>query len=298
MKQFLILFFSIVTLGISAQELNCVVQVLTPSIQGDKHIYETLQKSIFEFMNNTRWTKDVYKNDERIECSITINVTERNSDDFKATIQVQSRRPIYKASYGSVLFNYIDQEFQFRYIEYQPLEFSETTYLSNLTSILAFYANMIIAYDYDSFSLNGGTPYYQKASSIVNNAQNDPGAKGWKSFESQRNRYWMVTNMLDPVYGPIRECNYKYHRLGLDVMSQNKDQGKTIILESMSTLLKKAYQDRPASFSLTLFFNAKGDEIVNIFSGANPEEKTKMVTLLGEIDPANSNKYQKIMTTN
>lgn len=297
MRRFFIFFLFVFSGLVSAQELNCVVQVLTSQIQGDKRIYETMQKAIFEFVNNTRWTRDVYKNDERIECSILINVTERSSDDFKATIQIQSRRPVYKASYNSVLFNYIDQEFQFRYVEYQPLEFNETTHISNLTSVLAFYANIIIGLDYDSFSLNGGTPYFQKANAIVNNAQNDQTAKGWKSFESQRNRYWMVNNWLDPVYAPIREFNYKYHRLGLDAMAQSKDQGKAVIVENMS-LLQKAYQARPASFTLQLFFNAKGDELVNIFSGAFPDEKTKVVNILNQVDPANSNKYQKILTAN
>ncbi|MBL7893029.1 MAG: DUF4835 family protein [Bacteroidia bacterium] len=297
MRRFFIFFLFVFSGLVSAQELNCVVQVLTSQIQGDKRIYETMQKAIFEFVNNTRWTRDVYKNDERIECSILINVTERSSDDFKATIQIQSRRPVYKASYNSVLFNYIDQEFQFRYVEYQPLEFNETTHISNLTSVLAFYANIIIGLDYDSFSLNGGTPYFQKANAIVNNAQNDQAAKGWKSFESQRNRYWMVNNWLDPVYAPIREFNYKYHRLGLDAMAQSKDQGKAVIVENM-TLLQKAYQARPASFTLQLFFNAKGDELVNIFSGAFPDEKTKVVNILNQVDPANSNKYQKILTAN
>lgn len=297
MRRFFIFLLIAFSGFVSAQELNCVVQVLTSQIQGDKRIYETMQKAIFEFVNNTRWTRDVYKNDERIECSILINVTERSSDDFKATIQIQSRRPVYKASYNSVLFNYIDQEFQFRYVEYQPLEFNETTHISNLTSVLAFYANVIIGLDYDSFSLNGGTPYFQKANAIVNNAQNDQAAKGWKSFESQRNRYWMVNNWLDPVYAPIREFNYKYHRLGLDAMAQSKDQGKAVIVENM-TLLQKAYQARPASFTLQLFFNAKGDELVNIFSGAFPDEKTKVVNILNQVDPANSNKYQKILTAN
>ena len=297
MKHLFLTLFIFLSCCCFAQELNCSVQVLTPAIQGDKHIFETLQKSIYEFMNNTRWTKDNFKNDERIECSILMNVSDRVNDDFKATIQIQSRRPVYKSSYNAVLINYIDQEFQFRYIESQALEFSETTYLSNLTSVLAYYAYIVIALDYDTFSMNGGTPYYQKANAIVNNAQNDQSVKGWQSFESQRNRYWMVYNMLDPVYAPIREYMYKYHRLGLDVMSQNKDQGKGVIAENM-TLLQKAYRDRPASFSLQMFFSAKGDELVNIFSGGTPEEKTKVVNILNEIDPANSNKYQKILTSN
>lgn len=298
MKRFLIFFFSSIILNLSAQELNCTVQVLTPSLQGDKSIFDILEKSIFEFMNNRRWTTDNYKNDERIECSIIINITERNNDAFNATIQVQSRRPVYNTSYNSILFNYLDQEFQFSYVQSQPLYFSETSYQSNLTSVLAFYANMILAYDADTFSLLGGTPYYQKANNILNNAQADGSTHGWKSFESQRNRYWMVSNMIDPVYAPIRECNYKYHRLGLDEMSQDKEKGRKVILENMTTLLKRAYQDRPTSFSLQLYFNAKRDEIINIFSGAASDEKIKILELLNEVDPSNSNKYQKIMTSN
>ena len=281
----------------SAQELNCTVQILTQQIQGDKKIYETLQKSIYEFMNNTKWTKDVFKSEERIECSMTINITSRSDNAFTATIQLQSRRPVYKSSYPSVLFNYQDDNFQFAYTEYQPLEFNENSNISNLTSVLAFYGYMFIGMDYDAFSLNGGTPYYQKASAIVNNAQSDNSVKGWKSSEGFRNRFWFVTNMLEPIYAPIRECNYKYHHLGLDIMYQNRDQGRAVIAESLE-LLRKVHKDKPASFNIQLFFNAKADELINIFSGSAGEEKTRVVNLLNEVDPANSNKYQKIMSAN
>ncbi len=290
----LFVFFCGFALG---QELNCAVQVNSSQLSGDKRIYETLQKAIVEFMNNRNWTNDTYKNEERIVCSILITVSDHTNDAFKATIQVQSSRPTYKSSYNSPLINYNDQDFQFSYVEFQPLDFSEGAYLSNLTSVLAFYANMFVALDYDSYSLYGGTAYYQKAATIGNNAQNDQSVKGWNSFDSQRNRYWMVNNMLDPVYAPIREYLYKFHRLGLDVMSVNKDQGKTVIVENLS-LLQKTSHDRPSSFSLTLFFNAKADELVNIFGGATTDEKNKVIPILNEIDPANSNKYQKIMTQN
>lgn len=281
-----------------AQELNCSVQVLSQQVQGtDKRVFETLRTSIFEFMNNTKWTKDAFQNDERIECSILINVSERiSTDEFRTTIQVQSRRPVFKTSYNTVLCNYNDNEFQFRYLEYQPLEFSENTSSSNLTSVLAYYAYMIIGMDYDSFSLNGGTRYFQKAQTIVNNAQNLP-EKGWKAYEGNKNRYWLVENMLDPVFAPLRECVYQYHLTGLDVMAENKETGREAITRSIE-LLQKVHSSKPASFNMQVFFNAKADELVNIFSQAFPEEKSKVVNILNEIDPANTTKYQKILSAN
>lgn len=281
-----------------AQELNCKVQVLSQQIQGtDKRVYETLQTALYEFMNNRKWTNDNFKNEERIDCSILINVTERpNTDEFKATIQVQSRRPIYKTSYNSTLLNFNDQDFQFKYLENQPMDFQDNMFTSNLTSVMAFYAYLIIGMDYDSYALNGGTPYLQKALQIVNNAQN-AAEPGWRAFESNKNRYWLITNMLDAPFVNIRECMYNYHRKGLDVMVENKDGGRAVILESLQSL-RKVHQTRPLSFSMQVFFNAKSDEIINIFKGGFADEKSKVITLLNDIDPTNSNKYQKIMATN
>ncbi len=281
-----------------AQELNCKVQVLSQQIQGtDKRVFETLQTALFEFMNNRKWTPDNFKNEERIDCSVLINITERPStEEFKATIQVQSRRPIFKTSYNSTVLNFNDQDFQFKYLENQPLDFQDNLFVSNLTSVMAFYAYTIVGMDYDTYSLNGGTPYLQKALQIVNNAQSTP-EPGWRAFESNRNRYWLINNMLDAPFINIRTCLYNYHLKGLDIMSDNKDGGRAIILESLLTL-KSVHQTRPLSFSMQLFFNAKADEIINIFKGAYPDEKSKLITLLNDIDPTNSNKYQKIMATN
>jgi len=278
-----------------AQELNCKVQVLSQQVQGtDKRVFTTLQTSIYEFMNNRKWTNDNFKNDERIECSLLINVTERPSvDEFKATIQVQSTRPIFKTSYNSTVLNFNDQDFQFKYIENQPLDFQDNMFMSNLTSVLGFYAYVIIGMDYDTYSLNGGTTFLQKALQIVNNAQNTA-EPGWRAFESNKNRYWLINNMLDAPFVNIRECLYNYHRKGLDVMVDDKDGGRAVILESLLTL-RKVHQTRPLSFSMQLFFNAKSDEIINIFKGGFADEKSKIVTLLNDIDPTNSNKYQKIM---
>ncbi|MES2567858.1 MAG: DUF4835 family protein [Bacteroidota bacterium] len=278
-----------------SQELNCQVSVVSPQIQGttEKQIFEQLQKSIFEFMNNTKWTKDNFTTSERIDCSILINVTAKaGTDDYRATIQIQSRRPVFKSSYFSPAFNYIDENFAFRYQQFQQLEFNLNTFSNNITSVLAYYAYIIIANDYDTYSNLGGTEYFQKAQVVVSNAQG-AAETGWKSFESNKNRYWIVENALQPVFQPIRECMYKYHRLGLDIMNEKADEGRKEILKSTELLLG-VYKNRPASFIMELFFDAKADEMVNIFSKGFPDEKAKIVETLTTVDPANSTKYFKI----
>lgn len=296
MHKYIILFFLFITAGnVFSQELNCQVNVESPQIQGttEKQIFEQVKKAVFEFMNNTRWTKDNFTTQERIDCSILITVTQKlDVDQYKATIQVQSRRPVYKSSYPSPVMNYIDENFVFKFQQFQQLEFNLNTYSNNLTSVLAFYAYIIIANDYDTFSNLGGTEYFQKAQLIVANAQSS-GEVGWKSFESNKNRYWIVENALQPVFQPIRECMYRYHRLGLDIMYDKANDGRKEILSS-TNLLVGVYKNRPASFIMELFFNAKADELVNIFSKGLPDEKGKAVENLTTVDPANSTKYFKI----
>lgn len=291
---YIFIFFVFGKIAIS-QELNCQVSVVSPQIQGttEKQIFDQLQKAIFEFMNNTKWTKDNFTTPERIDCSILINVVQKlSADDYRATIQIQSRRPIYKSSYFSPTVNYIDENFIFKYQQFQQLDFNLNTYSNNITSTLAYYAYIILANDYDTYSNLGGTEYFQKAQLIVSNAQSSE-STGWKSYESNKNRYWIVENALQPVFQPIRECMYKYHRLGLDIMNEKADDGRKEILKSTELLLG-VYKNRPASFIMELFFNAKSDELVNIFSKGFPDEKAKIVETLTTVDPANSTKYFKI----
>ncbi len=278
-----------------SQELNCAVQVISPQLQtsADKKIFQTLQQAIYEFMNNRKWTNDVFQQDERIECSIVITITEKPSiDQFKGSIQVQARRPIYKSSYNSLILNVLDKNLAFNYVEYQPLEFSESTFINNLTSMMSYYAYLIIGTDYDSYSLEGGSPYFQKAQTIVSNAQN-AAEKGWKSFEDNQNRYWIVENMLNATFKPMRECMYKYHRLGFDAMSADLTSGRAAVLQSLE-ILKKVHEIKPTSYTMQLFFLAKSDEVVNLFTLAEPGEKTRVMELLNTIDPANNTKYNKI----
>ncbi len=295
-----LIFFSILLFSkISfAQDVNCRVQILTPSIQSsDKQIFTEMEKAIFEFINNTKWTNDIIQINERIDLNIIINIKEQiGQDEFKATAQIQSSRPVFNTSYNSTLFNYSDDEWTFKYTLNQALEFSENDARSNLTSLIAYYVNIVIGMDYDSFSSLGGTSYYQKARNIVNLCQSQPG-KGWKAFDGTRNRFILIDNYLDNAFKPIRETNYRYHRIGLDIMSQNIDNGRQEIADCLP-LLQKVYKDRPNSMLLNVFFGAKADELINIFSKALPNEKSKIVTILSETDPANNNKYQQILRVN
>lgn len=282
------------------QELNCRVQVFAQQIQtSNKHIFESMQKDIYEFINNRKWTDHVYSYDERIECSILINITEQiSADQYKGTMQIQAIRPVYNTNYNSVIINLKDNEIQFNYVEFQSMDFNENAFTSNLTSLLAYYVYIILGFDYDTFSLYGGTPYFQKAEKIVQNAQNAQ-EKGWKSFESQRNRYWLVENALNSKYAPIREFLYRYHRLGLDIMHNKQADGRAEIADAL-LLLQKIYREKPSPFMMLLqmILDAKSDEFVQVFSESFPDEKSRVVAILKEIDPTNSNKYQRILTEN
>jgi len=277
-----------------AQELNCTVKVLSPAIQGtEKSVFETLETAVKEFMNNTRWSNDNFKQDERIECNITINVTKRLAvDEFEANIIVQSRRPVYKSSYNTNLINYQDNDFTFKYTPFQPFEFNENAFTNNLTSTLAYYAYIFIGLDYDTYSPDGGTPFYQKAQTIVNNAQN-ASDKGWKAFEGSKNRYWLAENLANSNYKGMRSCLYNYHRMGLDRMTQDVELSRKSIADGLDGLLK-VHNMQMGSFLMQIFFLAKADEIVNIFSVATPDVKNKLVTLLNTIDPGNVTKYEKL----
>jgi len=291
---FIILFFIGISMFGKAQELNCIVTVATPQIQSsDKKIYETLQAAIYEFMNSRKWTNYTYSVEEKIECTILITISDRTNDVFKGTIQVQSRRPVYKSSYKSVMLNLIDKDLQFSYVEYQALDFSENTY-SSLTSLLAYYAYVIIGMDFDSYQLKGGTPYFEKAQTIVSNAQN-AAEPGWKSFESskQQNRYWLVENLTNNIYAPIRESIYNYHRKGLDQLVDNVAVGKNAITATLEKL-KTVHEEKPNSYLMQCFFTSKVDEIVNIYSVATTVEKTKVAAICKLIDPSNSTKYNQI----
>jgi len=284
------------TLITYAQELKCAISVTAPAVAGsDRTVYETMQRALYEFMNSKQWTNYKFTADERIDVNILITIQNRvSTDEFTGNMQIQARRPVYKTSYNSTLFNHIDNDIDFRYVEQQPIEYIENSNTSNLTSLLAYYTYIILGLDFDSFSKNGGSPYFDKAQAIVVNSQN-AAEKGWKAFESQRNRYWLIENLLNSQYAQIREAIYNYHRLGLDLMYDNVENGRAAITGALE-LLQKVHRQKPGSFIMQAFFSAKSDELVNIYSEAPPMDKPRVVTILREIDPTYTNKYQKILT--
>jgi hypothetical protein len=297
-RSFWMTLFVLITYFVQGQEFLCNVQVNSQQVEGtDKRVFETMQTAITEFINNRRWTNYDFKPEERIECSFVINISSRPSTDrFMATLNLVASRPAYKTAYNSTLLNYADKDFEFEYVEYQPMEFQENTYTSNLVSVVSYYLYMILAMDFDSFSPNGGAPFYEKAQNIVNAAQNAP-ESGWKAFENNRNRYWLLENLTNASYSDLRKFLYEYHRKGLDVMADNTEQGRSAISNSLN-LLKNVYDERPGLFALRLIIDAKRDEIINIFSEGNPREKTDAQNIMKEIDPSNSSSYSKITQRN
>lgn len=295
----LIFLLSVAVYGSFAQELNCSVQVSAQRIQGsNREVFQEMQKALYEFMNNTVWTNNVYSYSERIDCNILINLTEQlSADEFRGTIQIQARRPIYNTTYNTTMLNFVDNNFQFRYVEFQPLEFDASTYRSNLVSVLAYYAYLILGFDYDSFSPMGGQEYFEMSERIVNNAQNAP-VPGWKPYDGSRNRnrYWLTKNILDREYTNVRQFVYNYHINGMDVLEARVNEGRASIVESLRTLLA-VHRRRPDPFMyyLRIVMEAKSEEIINVFSEAFPEEQSRVVEILTEIDPANKSDYEKIM---
>jgi len=277
-----------------AQELRCNVSISAQKIQGaNQNLFRTMQSDLYEFMNNRKWTEHVYTYDEKIRCNFMIRLDEQiSADEFSGSIQVQLIRPVFNSSYETTVLNIKDNDFRCKYVEFQPLEFNETSNRDNLTNIMAFYAYVILGFDYDTFSLEGGTEFFNKAQAIVNNSQNAQ-EKGWKSFESERNRYWLVENIMNKSYSDYRKCMYSYHRNGLDLMADKTEQGRSNIADSLKDL-QKVFRRRPSTYILQMFFDAKSDELVKIFSNSFPDERNRVLTILNEIDPSNGSKYEKI----
>jgi hypothetical protein len=280
---------------VHAQDLNARVQILSPKIQSaNKRVLDVLQTTISDFLNGRKWSTDELKPQERIDCTWIITITDwdGSSPNFKAEAQLLSSRPVYNTAYNSTLLNITDKDFDFYYTEGQAVEFTEQNYAGNLSSLLAFYANVLVGLDYDSFSKLGGTPYFVKAQNIVNNAQN-AAYKGWKGFENLRNRYWLIENLNNKSFLPIREGYYTYHRLGLDELAENPITARNAVLNLLPEL-QKADRLKQGAMLTQLFFTAKADELVNTLLGATPSDKVKAYQLLIQLDPANASKYEAL----
>jgi hypothetical protein len=297
-KYYFIILLIILTSAVKAQELNCNIQISAQRIQGsNRQVFESMQRDLYEFMNNTVWTNHVFSYSERIDCNILINLNDQlSADEFRGTIQIQLSRPVYNTTYKSTLLNFIDNSFQFRYVEFQPLLFDPNSNRSNLVSVLAYYTYMILGFDYDTYSPLGGTEFYQMAEKIVTNSQNAP-EPGWKPYDGSRNRnrYWLVKNALDKEYEGARQFLYDYDMNGLDKMESRIAEARTSMVESLK-LIQEVFRKKPDPFMylVQIVMEAKSDELINIFSAAFPEEKSRVVQILTEIDPANKAKYEKI----
>ncbi len=292
---YILFIFCFLSVGIVyGQEMNYRVQISTPGMHDqDRQIMQTLRSEIYDFINNRSWTDHQFNPNERIEGSILITIEEKEGHDlYKGTIQVQLRRPVYNSTYYSPVLNINDRDLHFRYRENEPLEYSENTFSCNLTSVIAYYVYIIIGFDFDTFTPLGGTPYFEKAQNIVNLAQN-AAEPGWKSYEGQQNRYWLIENIFNTTYRPIREALYKYHREGFDKMIDNMDLARENVTESLE-LLRKVHRQRPGSYLMQIIMTTKNDELVNLYTEAPSMEQNTAVSILTEIDPSNASKYRKI----
>ena len=299
MKRFLILASLFLwAYGAGAQELKCTVTVNSDKVQGsNKSMFTTLQQSMEEFINNTKWTNLTFQEKERIECSMMLVVSAVQDNVVVGELTCQSRRPVYGTSYTTPLLNIKDNNFNFVYQESDRLDFQEATFTTNLTAMLAYYCYLILGHDMDSFSRLGGTPFFQMCENIVNSAQSasleTTEAVGWKAFESNRNRYALINNLMDEAFKKYREYYYEYHRLGLDEMSANVANGRARIASGITTL-KEANRARPATYVVNAFLDAKSDELINIFQGGTDAEKKSVYETLVDIDPTRQSAYDKI----
>jgi len=271
-----------------AQELNCTVTINSTQIStSDRGIFRDMKTGIEQFMNTRKWTNDSYKNYEKIACSMLITITKMPAiGNFQATVQVQAARPVYGTNYSSLIFNFADRDWEFEYIESLPLEYNDNTYTTNLTSMLALYAYMIIGVDSDTFSELGGTTYFQRALTVVNNAQSSNRA-GWQAIGSNRSRYWIVENYNNPQSSDFRKALYSYHRLALDNFEKDPDKSREVILKGLRDV-KKMRDINPASILVISFFDAKGKELSNIFSSGNIQIRREVYDIVTAIDPSNT----------
>jgi hypothetical protein len=295
MHRIFILILVIISFGARAQELNCSVTINATQIPtSERGVFKDMKNAVEQFMNGRKWTNDTYKTHEKINCNLLITITKMPAiGSFSASVQVRSSRPVYNSGYSSLMFNFADRDWEFEYIESMPLEYNDNTFTSNLTSMLAVYAYLIIGIDYDSFSELGGTPFYQRALNVVNNAQQSNMA-GWQAQGSNRNRYWIVENLNNPQMTDLRKAIYAYHRLGLDTFESAPDKSREAILKGLRDI-KKIRDINPNAVLIISFFDAKGKELANIFSEGNVQHRREAYDIITAIDPSNRSNYDKMI---
>ncbi|MGE6355044.1 DUF4835 family protein [Flavobacterium sp. NPDC079362] len=275
-----------------AQQLNCTVTINTERLPNpNQQVFKTLQTSLSEFVNKTDWTGSILKQNERINCSMYITLSSNNSDQFSGTIQIQSSRLIYNSTYSSPVLNYNDKDFNFRYTEYEPLLFNPSTFDSNLVSVISFYSYMILAMDADTFQMTGGNPYLETAQNIASVAQQG-GSKGWSQSDGVQNRYYLINDMTSPMYSDLRQAMFEYHR-GLDGMSLDLKASKEKVKAAIM-ILGRLNSVKPNAFLTRVFFDAKSDEIVSIFSAGPSIPVGDLTDMLNKVSPLNSTKWSQI----
>lgn len=279
-----------------AQELNATVRVTTPKLQTtDPRIFRTLEADLTDLLNNTSWTQDRFETDERINMTVNFAITSELGDNqFKATMNVQSLRPVFGSDYQTSMFTFQDKEITFIYLDGQPLRYAPNVFSDNLTAVISYYAYLVIAMDYDSFGLFSGDPYYAAAQEIINTLptgySNDP---GWTSIGRNKNRYWLIENMQSARVKGLRKAIYDYHLQSLDVMHKNSAGARDVMLKSIE-LLEQVNTSYPNSMVLSLFSGTKAKEIVDIFANASSQQKSRIYQIMTKIDPSNSQQYQNL----
>lgn len=286
---------------VRAQELQANVSVVATRLPStvDHKIFQTLQSSLYNFINGRKWSNESFQNNEKIICNFLINVSSAGDNNtFQATLTVQAGRPIYNSSYQSPLINFQDANYSFRYVEYQTLDFNENRvqgsepFTANLTAEIAYYVYMILGLDFDSFSLRGGDPYFQKALNIVNNAPDSRDITGWKAFDGIRNRYWLVENLTNSKYTLVHDAYYSYYRTGLDQLYDKESDGRTAVLNALN-MLNTVNTDNPNTMIMQFFFQSRANEVSKIFLKSPPDEKARALDLLTKLDISNINKYKQ-----
>jgi hypothetical protein len=287
------------SLPVSAQELAARVSINSSQVGSnvDRKVFQSLQNAMVTFLNNRKWSEDTYQQNEKINCNFLLTINEADNNVFKASLVVQAARPVFNSNYITPLINYHDRAITFRYVEFQPLEFNENRVsgsdglASNLTATLAFYVYVILGLDYNSFALRGGDAYFQKAQNIINNAPDGRDIVGWKAFDGQRNRYWLIENLTDSKYAMIHEAMYNYYRLGLDNMYENESDARASVLDAIGQF-NTLNNDQQNSMIVPFFFDGKSTEIVKIFRKAPPDEKQKVQEMMSRLDIENANLYK------
>ena len=294
MKKILcVLFTYICSFQGTSQELNAQVIVNSDLVnQTNQQIFKTLERSLKEFINTQVWTDEVFLNQEKITCSFVFNLSAYSNDQFEATLQVQSERPVYQTNYDSPVLNFLDKDITFSYQEFQPLFFNESSFESNLISLISFYAYVIIGLDADTFLQNGGNQYFEKARQVVNLAQSSV-RKGWKPGDGLRNRFWLIDSLRSNTFKEYRQTMYNYHRSGLDKMTNDPIAGKKALMLSIQDL-EPLFQRRPNAFLLQLFFDAKVEEIVNLFQEGPKIDFKKTEDILKKIAPFFGSRWKQI----